>query len=146
MQHVPYRDASQMYTDLASGTLTWVWATSGSLRPFLESRRLKVLASSSPNRLRGFESVPTLAEAGGPKNLFVDNWNVVFARKGTSADTLQKLNDAISRATAAPDFQQRLAELGYEPYHGSPADADRLIVDELKRYGSLIKEAGIEPQ
>lgn len=146
MLHVPYKDASQMYTDLASGNVTWVWATSGSLRPYLESRRLKVLASASPQRLRGFESLPTLAEAGGPKGLSVDNWMAVLARKGTPAETLRKLNEAISAAMATPEFQQRLNELGYDPFKGTAADAERLVSDELARYGMLVRQAGIERQ
>ena len=146
MVHVAYKDAGQMFTDVASGQVGYVWATSGSIKPFLDSKRLKVLAAGAPQRLRGYEDIPTVAELGGPKDFSVDNWNAVVALKGTPPDIIAKLNRDISEAMRSPEMQVRINVLGYDMYLGSPADMDRLLASEWRRYGEAVRRAKIEPQ
>ena len=146
MTHVPYKDSSQMFQDVAGGSVSAVWATAGSLRPFLDSKRVRVLAVGSPQRLRGFEDIPTMAELGAPADFLVDNWNALFARKGTPATILAKINTDVGEAMRSPEMQTRLLALGYELYTGKPSDLDELIGKESRRYKAMINRVNIEPQ
>ena len=146
MLHVPYKDSSQMFQDVAGGSVSAVWATAGSLRPFLDSTRLRVLAVGSPQRLRGFEDIPTIAELGGPADFQVDNWNALFARKGTPAAVIARINADVGEAMRSPEMQTRLQGLGYELYTGKPSDLEDLIGRETRRYKAMITRANIEPQ
>lgn len=146
MTHVAYKDASQMFLDLSNGNVTWMWATIGSLRPFVESKRIRLLASGGPHRQQGFEDVPTLAEVGGPKDLLVDTWYGLLVTKGTPADTINIINRDVTEAMRSPELQKRLAGLGFENLISSPAELDAIIDRDLRRYGAAVKGAHIEPQ
>ena len=146
MTHVPYKDSSQMFQDVSGGSVSAVWATAGSLRPFLDSKRVRVLAVGSLHRLRGFEDIPTMGELGAPADFVVDNWNALFARKGTSAAIIAKINADVGEAMRSPEMQTRLQALGYELYTGKPSDLEELIGKELRRYKAMITRVNIEPQ
>ena len=53
-----------------------------------------------------------------------------------------KLNAAAVQATKAPEFIKRMHDLGYNIIPGSAEDMTRMIQDELKRWGPIVKASG----
>ena len=54
--------------------------------------------------------LPTAAEQGLAVEAYT--WNAIFAPKGTPADVVKKLNDAMSQAMDTPEVKERLPKLG----------------------------------
>jgi tripartite-type tricarboxylate transporter receptor subunit TctC len=84
-------------------------------------------------RSAALPDVPTVSdfvtgyEAGG--------WVRVGAPKETDGKIVERLNLEINAALADPEMKARLAGLGGSVLLGSPADFDRLIVGEIKKWG-----------
>jgi tripartite-type tricarboxylate transporter receptor subunit TctC len=70
----------------------------------------------------------------------------VGAPKGTPVEIIDKLNREINAALADPKIRARLAELGGSPLAGSPADYAKLIADETKKWGKVIRAGNIKPE
>ena len=47
---------------------------------------------------------------------------------------------------AAPDFRERLASAGVDPWLGSPEELATLVRNETARYAAIIKKAGLRPE
>lgn len=73
-------------------------------------------------------------------------WNGVFARAGTPADVVVKLNAAANKAIAAPDVIARLKPLGLEPAPMSIDEFRAFQLAEIKKWAAQIKAAGIQPE
>ncbi|MDD2545580.1 MAG: tripartite tricarboxylate transporter substrate binding protein [Burkholderiaceae bacterium] len=100
LNHVPYKGAAPMVTDLMGGQLDSSFATLGSVLPQIRSGKLRALAVGASQRSPLVPEVPTFAEAGaGP--YAADVWFGLLAPAG--------LPDAVAQALerAAADFARR---------------------------------------
>lgn len=65
LNHVPYKGAAPVITDLMGGQIDSSFATLGSVLPQIRSDKLSALAVASPQRSTLLPDVPTFAEADG---------------------------------------------------------------------------------
>jgi len=70
----------------------------------------------------------------------------MVAPPGTPPDIAAKLNEGINAAFKMPEVRQRYEALKIDPTGGSTADLARLIDSELKLWGPVVKENGLEGQ
>ena len=115
LNHVPYKGAAPVVTDLMGGQLDSSFATLGSVLPQIKSGKLTALAVASPKRSSLLPDVPTFAEAGGGKYA-ADVWYGVMAPAGLPAAIAQQLEKA------ARDFAGNAATV--EKLHSLGLDAD----------------------
>ncbi len=70
-------------------------------------------------------------------------WFGIAAPAGTPRDVIDRLTREIGGIAGLPELQKRLSPLGYElKFAGSDSFRD-LISSDHKRYGTVIREAGI---
>jgi tripartite-type tricarboxylate transporter receptor subunit TctC len=67
------------------------------------------------------------------------------APKNTSTQIINKLNIEINAALDDPKIKARILDLGATPLIGSPADFSKLIREETKKWGTVVKSAGLKP-
>ncbi|MGJ7496293.1 Bug family tripartite tricarboxylate transporter substrate binding protein [Variovorax sp. RT4R15] len=146
MQHVVYKETSQLYTAVATGELPVTLGTAGTTGPMYKAGKVRFLAVGAPQRLVAYPDVPTVAEAGGPKDYEVSGWNVIATPKGLPLAVRDKIRQDIAEAVASTDVQDRYATLGYVPLALDRAKIESFIQAETKRHEAIIKRAKIELQ
>lgn len=144
MTHIPFKEASMLYTAVANGEVDWALGTGASTAPLEKAGKIKYLAVAAPKRLPGFENVVTATEAGGPKNYQVGGWLGLLAVKGTPKDVVDRINDAVTRAMASPEIDGRMQQFTYERYTMKPAEMAALMASEVPKWSRLIKNASIK--
>ena len=102
LNHVPYKGAAPVVTDLMGGQLDSSFATLGSVLPQIKSGKLAALAVASPRRSSLLPDVPTFAEAGGG-NYSADAWYGVLAQAASSSNTLTSLSLASAGSAGAAE-------------------------------------------
>lgn len=65
--HVPYKGSAPTMTDLLAGQIDFTAAPLSVVAPFLESKKMRALAVSSPTRLAPLSDVPSFTELGYEK-------------------------------------------------------------------------------
>ena len=75
-----------------------------------------------------------------------DTWHALTAPPKTPDGVVAKLNDAANKAMKDPELLERYRALSITPGGGSPADAGAFLKAETKRWGDVIRAAGIQPQ
>jgi tripartite-type tricarboxylate transporter receptor subunit TctC len=140
---VPYNGGPAALQDLLGGRIDYLFANSSEVGPLVAAGKVRALAVSSMKRIAILPSVPTLDESG-VKGYETVAWGGVVAPAGTPPEIVQKLNAAINAALATPAVREGLAKLGAVPAGGTPADFQRTIDRETKRWGELIERNKIE--
>ena len=116
-----------------------------SLAGQVKAGKLKGIATTGANRALSLPDVPTFAEAGFP-DLVVTSWSLWSVPKGTPQAVKDKLRTATEKALHAPDVIESRTQGGFEPGTMTVAEADAFIRAEHKRWGEVIRAAGIQPQ
>jgi tripartite-type tricarboxylate transporter receptor subunit TctC len=91
MTHIPYKGIQQAAPELVSGDVHLTFNALGPLTQFVQSGKIKMLATTAPRRIAALPEVPTVAESG-LAGFEAAGWYGFFATAGTPRDILQKLN------------------------------------------------------
>jgi len=141
MIHVPYRSAGQITVDLISGQVQSVFSGVPQILPHLKAGRVKVIAIGHPTRIRSLPDAPPVADVlPGFNNT---SWYGLLAPAGTPAAIVNRINVAMNKVLADPEFGQRLLLQGVEPVSSTPQAMRDMIANELARWRKVIKDAGI---
>lgn len=144
MTHVSYRGEAPAIADVLAGQVPLVFANVSVVTGQVKSGALRALAVTSPKRAPSLPDIRTLAESG-VQGADVETWFGLTAPAATPRDIVRRLNAEVRRALAAPDLQQRFAELSLSVDPSSPEELDALIKSEAVRWGEVIRRAGIRP-
>jgi len=143
MLHVPYKGTSGAVTDMLAGRLDYMFLPVHVALPHVQAGQLKVIATGSPKRLPQLKEVPTLKEAG-LKDADVDMWYGLFAPKGTPAEVVQRMNQAINRVLENPSVATAFDAQGMVPATSSATEFGELVVRDAKRWDDVISRNGIK--
>jgi tripartite-type tricarboxylate transporter receptor subunit TctC len=148
LQFVTYRSAGQAVQDLIAGHIDlMITSPTIALAP-VQAGSIKAYAVTARNRLTMAPDIPTVDEAGLP-GLYTSIWYALWGPKGTPRDVIAKLNAAVMDALADPTVGKRLAELALEIFpreQQTPEALGAFQKDEVERWWSVLKEAGIKAQ
>ncbi|MCZ2495888.1 tripartite tricarboxylate transporter substrate binding protein [Xylophilus sp. Kf1] len=141
MEHVIYKETTQLYTAVANGELSFALGSSGTAGPLFRAGKIRLLAVAAPRRVAGFESVPTVSESGGPSDFEVIGWNAIAVPRGLPTAVTDKIRRDIATALATPEVKEKFASFGYEPFPVSRDEFARFLQTEQKRFGDVIRNA-----
>jgi tripartite-type tricarboxylate transporter receptor subunit TctC len=139
---VPYVGAAPVLTDLLGGRIDLFFANPLAARGVLEAGSVRVLAVTSPQRMRAMPAVPTVAELGFPGYEAV-NWTGLVAPANTPAAQVMALNKVIRQVLQHPAVVARLATEGSEPLGSSPEDFAAFLRTENVKWARVVKEGKV---
>jgi tripartite-type tricarboxylate transporter receptor subunit TctC len=142
MNRIPYRGGPQVMQDLISGIVHFYVAPTLAVLPQYESRQLKILAVSSPQRLDVAPEIPTLREKG--IDFVRYGWLGVCARAGTPLPIIELLNRNIVAIVATPEYQALIEKAGSLPIASSPAELAGVLTQTVDDVAATIREFGMQ--
>jgi tripartite-type tricarboxylate transporter receptor subunit TctC len=142
---VPYKGASVAIFSLIGGEVDEVVVAVASALTQIRAGKVRALAVLSERRAPTLPEVPTAKEAG-VDHFVMPIWFGMFAPAKTPKEIITRLNAEVKKAMAAPDFRERLAAAGVEPWLGTPEELATLVKNETARYAAIIKRAGLKPE
>jgi len=143
--HVPYRGTALGTTDLIAGRVELSFPTAASVAPHVNAGKLKALAITTARPSPLFPDVPTMASAGLPGYEAAAMLGM-FARAGTPAAIIDRLQQEFSKALAKPETKEAFLKAGMEPVGNTPDQFATIVKNDMARMGKVIKEAGIRTE
>jgi tripartite-type tricarboxylate transporter receptor subunit TctC len=145
IQAVPYKGSGPVSADVLGGQVPLGVVDVPSAIAHVKSGKLRALAVTTKRRIAAAPDVPTFEEAGLPGYEAI-GWFGAVAPAGTPRDVIQKLNGEIRAALSAPEVSERALAAGAEPFPTSPEEFAGIIRDETRKWGEVVKTAGIKLQ
>jgi tripartite-type tricarboxylate transporter receptor subunit TctC len=143
--NVPYKASPAVLQALRAGEVDVAFEIVGPMVPHVAAGAVRALAVSSGERNPALPEVPTVQQAG-VAGYDVASWNALAAPVGTPPAVIERLGQAIREAVAAPPVRDKLGKLGMRLKSSTPAEMQALLGSEIKRWGEVIRKAGIEPE
>ncbi|KQV94739.1 tripartite tricarboxylate transporter substrate binding protein [Rhizobacter sp. Root1221] len=138
MQHVPFREVSQLYMSVAADDVSWAFGTIPSSQGSYKAGKIRYLAVAATKRLPQFPDVPTVTEAGGPTGLEVNSFVVLVAPRGLPPAVRDRINADVRGVIAETDIQARFDTFAFETLGWSPQEIERQAGIKAKTYGELV--------
>jgi tripartite-type tricarboxylate transporter receptor subunit TctC len=145
MQHVPYRGSAPALNDMIAGRVDVMFDYPVSVGPHVEAGKLKVLATTAPERLRAFPDVPTMAELG-MNDMTTQSWSSIMVPAATPAPIVDRLAAAAHAAMTSERVRTHFERFGTRPMMQQKAEMVPFIEKEIVRWRDVIERAGLEKQ
>ena len=142
--HVPYRGSSPALTDMISGQVHVMFDILTSSIQHIRSGALRALAVTSASRSEALPDLPTVGDF--LPGYEATAWYGIAAPKNTPREIVDKLNNEINAGLADPKIKARFADLASTVIPGSPTDFERLVGEEIEKWGKVVKFSGAKPE
>ena len=142
--HVPYKGNSQAIQDVAAGQVQAIFSGIPPAIVSAKGGQTRILAVTTPRRLKSLPDVPTVAEAGLPGYAFT-SWYGLFTTGGTDPAIVDRLAQEVAKVMAKPEVQAQLAAQGLDPATSDPKSFKVQIDGELNRWTRDLKNMNIGP-
>lgn len=143
MVHVPFNGGAALQTAVIGGhapagiDVVMEWQQNA------KAGKVTILATSGAQRSKVMPDVPTFKEQGFP-DAVGQGWFAMYAPAKTPAAAIDEINKALNKALAHPEVRERFASLGLEPGGGTPADLQKTMQEDTKRWGPIVKKSGFK--
>ncbi|MBO9355776.1 tripartite tricarboxylate transporter substrate binding protein [Bordetella petrii] len=142
IQHVPYKGGNPGIVATSTGEVDMFFISVSTALPFIESGRVRALASGGKQRSAMLPNLPTFAESGLP-GFQATGWLGFFAPAGTPAPIIGRLNALFEQALQDEATRKAAAQQGFEVAAGPPDRFARMLADDLAVYGPMIEQLGL---
>lgn len=137
MTTIAYRGAGPAITDVAAGHVDLTFTGMSQIKPFLDNKRVKLIASSGAKRLHSNPDLKTISEQGVKDyNSFV--WWGLLAPAGTPKDVVDKIYQALKVSISSPEVVKKINSIDGEVRLSTPQEFDQFLRDEIARWKKLL--------
>lgn len=140
--HVPYQGSLPALTDLMAGRVDFMFIDAVAGMPQIQARKINVIAIAAARRLPDLPQVATVAETY-PK-IDLQAWQAIAAPRDTPAPIVARLNAEINKMLEMAEVRATLQKFGVEGNPMSVQALNDLIVVDNKRFGDLVRAAGVK--
>lgn len=147
LTHVPYKGGNTALPDLFAGRVGVMFDTISTLGPHVRSGKLNAIAITSQQRSPLMPDVATFAEAGHPQ-VTAYAWTGLVTHAKTPPAVMERMSAEIASLLKRADMQATLGggAFGMELVGGTPAQVNSFFADEERRWGEVVRKAGIKVQ
>jgi len=140
--HVPYKGSGPAALAVMSGEVAVSFSDLGTVRPHINSGKLRALGVLGKARSPVAPEIPTVAEAGLP-GYEADGWFALMAPAGTPKAAITKLNTALVSILDSTEVKARLSTASLETAFSTPEELRAKIQRDSAKWGALIRQFNI---
>ena len=142
IERVPYKGGGAALLGILTNQTQLIFGTTASVKPQLESGKLRAIAvtTSQPSIL--LPGVPTIAASGLPDYEALTLY-ALFAPAKTPKPIIQLINQEVVKALNKPEVKQSLLKSGNESTPSTPEGLAKIIDEDIIRWGKIIRDANI---
>ena len=141
MNHVAFKGTQPALVDMMGGQIAAVVGPDGEFLPHMKTGRVRMLATSGPQRSKFHPDVPTFAEQG-LKDIVVQEWFGFFMPVKTPADAINRASVAIRNALKTKEVVDSFTLMGLDPAGSTPAELAGRLKSDLAFWAPIVKATG----
>jgi len=142
---VPYKGGGPLSLDTIGGQVDLAMASTAAQAQHVRGGKMRALVLTGDKRSPTMPDVPTLKELG--IDVVAHAWWGILAPAGTPKPIIDKLVAELNKAIRLPDVHKTLVDtMGMDVVALSPEATQKWIVEQMSRWGRVVKENGITLQ
>jgi tripartite-type tricarboxylate transporter receptor subunit TctC len=145
MQHVPYKGGGAVLPDLIAGRVSMFFGSIATLKPHVESGRLRAVGMTTAQRAAAMPDVPTFIESG-LAGYEVNGWYGLFTTGKTPRAIVEWLNATLRQILNEAETRAQFLKNGLDPAPGGSDEFASLLSAEIVKWAQVVKAAGIKPE
>jgi tripartite-type tricarboxylate transporter receptor subunit TctC len=143
--HVPYKGTAPAVVAVLSGETQLTWSSIPAILPHVRSGRVLALGVGNAKRLPSLPEFPTIAEAGVP-GFESYAWGGMIGPANMPREIVARLSKEIIATLSQKDVIDRMLAEGTVPTPTGPDEFSAYMKSELKKWGDVVKLAGIKAE
>ncbi len=142
LNRIPFRGGLGPVQELVAGRVDLYPSPTLAIMSQYQSKQLKILATTSPERLKNLPDIPTLRENGFDFVRF--GWLGVCAGAGTPEPIVKTLNAHIVAIVAMPDYRALIENAGSIALSTTPQEFGAVMQKTLDDVAPAVQEFGLQ--
>ena len=142
--HIPYKGSGPAQADFLGNQIPLMVDSVTAAMPLIQTNKAVPLAVTTAKRVPQLQSVPTVREEGVP-GFEALGWAVLMAPAGTPPSIISRLNAETVRALQSPDLYKFITDRGSEPIPMTPAETEKFVDNEIRKWAPVVKRSGATP-
>jgi tripartite-type tricarboxylate transporter receptor subunit TctC len=142
LNRIPFRGGAGVVQELVAGRVDLYPSPTLAVMAQYKAKLLKILATTSPERLKNLPEIPTLKEKGFDFVRF--GWLGVCAGTGTPEPIIRTLNEHIVSIVAMPDYRALIENAGSIAISSTPQEFGAVIRKTLDDVAPAVREFGLQ--
>jgi tripartite-type tricarboxylate transporter receptor subunit TctC len=140
---VPFKTGPDALTAAMRGDVQLLIDGPTLLAAQIDSKAVKAIVATGPQRFESIKDVPTVAEAGFPK-ASVQTWLGLVASAGTPDAIVERLSAECESLLRNDEYVKKLKQLSFFPTSATPQEFASLIAEEHRRWAPVLQAAGLK--
>ncbi|MDE0641456.1 tripartite tricarboxylate transporter substrate-binding protein [Bacillus sp. CNPSo 3703] len=137
IQFLKFDSADDLFQALIDHEVDAATTTITEVRHDYEKKRLKLVATTTNQRLEGFKDVPTWKEQGIP--LIFSHWRGVMGPKQMNLHDIRAWDQLLQKMTQTKSWKKQLKQKGWTSRYMNSKEAKVFMEDQLRRYEQFIQ-------
>lgn len=143
--HIPYKGMAPAVVSVVSGEGNILYSSIPPILGHVRAGRVRALGVGNAKRVPSLPEFPTISEAGLP-GYEAYAWAGMIGPANLPRDIVARLNKEIVATLNQKDVIDRMLADGTVPTPSSPEEFTAYMKAELKKWGAVVKMAGIKPE
>jgi len=143
--HIPYKSNPPALTDLIGGQVDFMITDTATGLPQIKAGKVRALGFSMTRRSPLLPEVPTIDEAG-VKGYDMSYWFAAYVPAATPAPVVERLRELLLAALRSAPAKAFFEGAGVDVWSSTPEELRAFQAAETRKWGQIIKAAGIEPE
>jgi len=144
-REVPFKGAGPALIGTLTGEISMVFGNALTVKPHIESGRLRALGIASAQRSKSAPNLPTIAEAGVP-GFRSDAVLGLLAPARTPREIVSWLNAESHKVMNQQSSMDAMRAMAVDIALSSPEEFGNLIESEMQRWGRVIRALNLKPR
>lgn len=140
--HIPYKGSGPALIDTLSGQVDMTWISMLVVRSHIQAGRLRLLAVTTPARVKALPDTPAIAET--LPGYEATSWYGVMGPAALPQALVTRLNGEVNAIVTSAEITERLSSDGVEPRAVTPEVAAKHVATEIARWRAVAQKAGVK--
>ena len=143
--HIPYKGMAPAVVSVVSGEGNILYSSIPPILGHVRANRVKALGVGNAKRVPSLPEFPTISESGLP-GYEAYAWAGMIGPANMPRDIVLRLSKEIVATLNQKDVIDRMLAEGTVPTPSGPDEFTAYMKSELKKWGAVVKMAGIKPE
>jgi tripartite-type tricarboxylate transporter receptor subunit TctC len=141
--HVPYKGSGPGMQDVMGGQVDMIFDQFPSSKTYVDSGKLRGMGAITPQPIPGYPNIMTMEQAG-LKGFTDEAWYGLLAPGKTPPAVVARLQEAMKKVEANPEFRAQMEKIGARPVGNSPQEFADQIKREIDHMKKVVQERNVK--